>query len=57
MEYMHVEFIKYAPTQLHEHVANILNSIHLEEPPSALVTGLLSALQKPGKKIGPPENL
>ena len=54
---IYIEYIKYAPTELHKEIANILYSIQSEEPPPEIVTGLLSALQKPGKKVGPPGNL
>ena len=50
---IYIEYIKYAPTELHKEISNILNSIQSEEPPPEIVTGLLSALQKPGKNVGP----
>ena len=51
-----VEMIKYAPNEIHQKIADILNKLH-ESVPEEIITGLLSALPKPGKVKGPPENL
>ena len=56
MDDIYVEMIKYAPTEIHLKIAEILNQLH-EVIPEEIVTGLLSALPKPGKARGPPENL
>ena len=54
---VYVELIKYGPAELHQQIADILNNSHNGEYPAELTTGLLAAMQKPGKKKGPPENL
>ena len=51
---IYVELIKYAPIILHDNIKEILNNLHSGETPTELITGLLAALQKPGKKKGPP---
>ena len=52
------EFIKYAPPNVHRTIAEILNNIaKTGKYPDELITGILTPLQKPGKKKGPPENL
>ena len=52
------EFIKYAPTIIHQEIANIFNiTAATGDVPTALIEGLLCPLQKPGKQKGPPENL
>ena len=48
--------IKYAPKEIHQKIADILNKLH-ESVPEEIITGLLSALPTPGKVKGPPENL
>ena len=55
---LEVEFLKYAPMELLEQIADILNTTtNTEEELQELVVGLLRPLQKPGKKKGPAENL
>ena len=55
---IYVEMIKYAPPEIHEKIAEVLNTLHLPgATPDEIITGLLSALPKPGKPKGPPENL
>ena len=52
------EFIKNAPLVIHEEIATIYNiTAEIGDVPTAMIHGLLCPLQKPGKKIGPPENL
>ena len=52
------EFIKYGPSELHQHIAEILNiAAETGEYPEELDIGILSALPKPGKPKGPCENL
>ena len=55
---IHIEFIKYAPAEIHEEIANIFNRVaETEEEIKELVIGLLRPIQKPGKEKGPPANL
>ena len=55
---LEVEFLKYAPIEILQEIANIFNTVSsTEEDLRELVVGLLRPLQKPGKKKGPPENL
>ena len=55
---LEVEFLKYAPIEIMQEIANIFNTVTTtEEELRELVTGLLRPLQKPGKKKGPAENL
>ena len=55
---LEVEFLKYAPIEILQEVANILNTAtNTEEELKELVVGLLRPLPKPGKKKGPAENL
>ena len=55
---LEVEFLKYAPMEILEQIADILNTTtNTEEELQELVVGLLRPLQKPGKKKGPAENL
>ena len=53
-----VELVKQLPIQIYDEIADIYNiTAATGEHPKELVEGLLCALQKPGKKKGPPENL
>ena len=53
-----VEMLKYAPDKIYEIMAEIYNSIaETGDLPKELIEGILCAIQKPGKKKGPPENL
>ena len=55
---LEVELIKYAPIEILQEIAEILNTTtNTEEELQELVVGLLRPLQKPGKKKGPAENL
>jgi exonuclease III len=55
---INAEHIKYAPTSIHNSIAEIFNTTAKEgNPPSELQIGILTPLPKPGKKKGPPENL
>ena len=55
---LEVEFLKYAPIEILQQIAEILNTTtNTEEELQELVVGLLRPLQKPGKKKGPAENL
>ena len=55
---LEAEFIKYAPIEILQEIANIYNTVtNTDEELRELVVGLLRPLQKPGKKKGPPENL
>ena len=52
------EYIKYGPEELHQLIANLLTkTAETGEYPEELITGILSALPKPGKPKGPCENL
>ena len=52
------EFIKYAPSSIHNRIAEIYNRVaETGEKVDHMVEGLLTPLPKPGKKKGPPENL
>ena len=52
------ELIKHAPKIVYEEIAEILNITAKSGVfPKELRTGILTPLQKPGKKIGPPESL
>lgn len=52
------ELIKYAPDSVFLEIADIINKIaETGEYPEELVQGILCALQKPGKKKGPTDNL
>ena len=52
------EYIKYAPEEVDELIAEILNiAAETDDVPNELVQGILCALQKPGKTVGPPEHL
>ena len=58
MDNLVAEYIKYGPPNLHQRIADLLNhAAKTDEYPEELVTGLLAALPKPGKKKGPCENL
>ena len=55
---LEVEFLKYAPIEILQEIADIFNTAaSTEEELRELVVGLLRPLPKPGKKKGPPENL
>ena len=55
---LHAEYIKHAPLEIFEQIADIYNNTACTgDIPLALVHGLLYPIQKPGKKKGPPENL
>ena len=52
------EYIKYAPKEVDELIAEILNiAAATGDVPKELVQGILYALQKPGKTMGPVEHL
>ena len=52
------EYIKYAPVEIHKQIAIIFNQItETGEQLKELNLGILTPLQKPGKKKGPPENI
>ena len=52
------EYIKYAPAEIHKYIADTLNrTFETGEPIEELQLGILTPLQKPGKKKGPPENI
>ena len=52
------EYIKYAPVEIYEQIATILNRVtETGEDLEELHLGILTPLQKPGKKKGPPENI
>ena len=52
------EFIKHAPEEIDEMIATILNeAAETGDTPKELIQGILCAIQKPGKKVGPPEHL
>jgi len=55
---LHSELLKYAPSCVKQEIADILNTVaETGEYPKELRTGILTPLQKPGKKKGPPANL
>jgi len=55
---LEVEFLKYAPIEIHQHISEIFNTItNTEEELRELVVGLLRPIQKPGKKKRPADNL
>ena len=55
---MNPELIKYAPDAVFNEIAIIMNDLaETGQYPKEIVQGLLCALQKPGKKKGPTENL
>ncbi len=55
---LEAEFIKYAPIEILQEIANIYNTVtNTDKELCELVVGLLRPLQNPGKKKGPPENL
>ena len=55
---LHAEYIKHAPLEIFQQIADIYNNTaSTGDFPLALVHGLLYPIQKPGKKKGPPENL
>ena len=55
---IHAEHIKYAPSSVHQEIANILNeTAETGNYPLELKTGILTPLPKPNKKKGPRENL
>ncbi len=55
---LEVEFLKYAPIEIPQEIANIYKTVtSTEEELCELVVGLLRPRQKPGRKKGPPENL
>ena len=55
---LHAEYIKHAPIEIFEQIADIYNDTACTgDIPLSLVHGLLYPIQKPGKKKGPPENL
>ena len=55
---IYAEFIRHAPPAIHEKIADILNKTAATgDHPSALVSGLLLPIPKPGKPKGPPANL
>ena len=52
------EYIKYPPEEVDELIAEILNiAAETDDVPNELVQGILCAIQKPGKTVGPPEHL
>ena len=52
------EYIEYAPEEVDELIAKIPNiAAETDDVPNELVQGILCALQKPGKTVGPPEHL
>ena len=52
------EMLKNAPSIIMEEIASILNeTAETGNYPSEIVEGIIAAIQKPGKKKGPPENL
>ncbi len=52
------EYLKYAPTEVHRHIANLLNATaETGAYPKELKQGILTPLEKPGKKRGPTTNL
>ena len=52
------EYIKYAPVEIHKQIAIIFNRIaETGEQLKELNLGILTPLQKPGRKKGPPENI
>ena len=59
MDGLNAEFLKYAPLEIHQDIANLLNDIAKTGIyPEEMNTGLLSPLQKPPPKVpGPAENL
>ena len=53
-----VELIKYAPNEVHAHIAEIFNHLASEgDCPKEINHGILVPLQKPGKPRGPVSNL
>ena len=53
-----IEYIKYAPIELHNEITKIFNSVSATgEEVTELILGILRPLQKPGKAKGPPANL
>ena len=54
---MTAEFLKHAPRELHEWIVDILNDVLENHSELDLGTGILVALQKPGKEKGPVKNL
>ena len=52
------EHLKYAPFEISQHIADILNdTCESGEHPKEISIGLLTPLPKPGKPKGPPQNL
>ena len=52
------ELFKYAPDLVHKQIVEIYNEMAATgEYPIEITQGLLCAIQKPGKTIGPPQNL
>ena len=55
---LHAEYIKHAPTVIHEKIADIYNTTAASgDAPSSLIHGLLLPIPTPGKPKGPPANL
>ena len=55
---LHAEFIKYAPDEIYQNIAEIYNdTAETGKNPEELKIGLLSPVQKPNKSRGPCENL
>ena len=51
------ELLKYAPTELHDLIAEFLNNIFAKHEYINVCHGLLTSLQKPGKPKGPTKDL
>ena len=54
---MTAEFLKHAPREVHEWIVDILNDVLQNHSELDLGTGILVALQKPGKEKGPVKHL
>ena len=55
---INAEYIKYGPIELHNLIAILFNkAAEAGDYPEEIVTGILAALQKPGKPKGPCESL
>ena len=53
-----IEQIKYAPSIIHEQIAETYNEMAFSgNHPTEIIQGRLCAIQKPGKTIGPQQNL
>jgi len=58
IDQIRAEHLKCAPSEINQHIANLLNNVALTgEYPKELKIGLLTPLAKPGKIKGPPQNL